>query len=1022
MDALLVSLSTDDGRLIVWGVFTRLFALTLAIILIGFSYQLPALSGRRGLAPLCDALARYRRDFGVVRAAWYWPTLFWVTGSSDFALRAVPGVGAFAALCAVWGGAWASPVGLAVAWATLLSVDAGPFPCVYPWDSLALEASFLALWLPGTRSLSQEAGGGGGGIGALALPPPLLAFAFRWLLFRVLVGFGKLKFVGAGANDRFYIRGFLIGQPIVSPAGWFAYHALPEFAWIALSAGMFVTELIIPFGLFIPGMPRIIAAVSIAGLMAGIQLTGNFGYFNLLTAILCLPGLDATSALTLPDLSKPVTPHALAFALLFAIYMAPASLLQFVMNSWINMSWAHWSGVYRLRLPAWLAWTQLYARALRELGHLRIVSAYGVFLPSAFPAQRWALCYEGSAGDGAPWQRYELHYYISSAKTKPAFVAPWHPRIDHAIFYESFGGSGSPMAVLGHNNPYSFHVSANAYVRLQLRLLEGGDAARAIKSFFCVNPFPDAAKPPRKVRVVVAQFLPASLEHWRRTGDWWVETSMGVAHAAVSLESLRSAQLNPKAPLPPNLDDAWPLNDSAPSPEDFWVECLNWRQRAGRSAGSILAADIAKAFKFVEDLRVAAARTVLELCAIGEVAATPAPKDTVTTDAFLAPAPRAPSSKLRSRGGTIADGIAAMPTAASTAVNSQRRDISEPVTVTHSKSFVRLPFGRGASSTKAAAERVLIAARSGAEIARADADAVFIWAALPGTVARLRAGRTMAALTQIRSHLSRLSAPLMRGAARVFDRPTPTAAELAAELDACVTQNISPGARASWLHVGDMVATSPPDACAAVSAAAGLPLVGADGGALFHFDGNDDAGAAGAMRNPLRWLMHAHRVMLEGGPNAWKTGVARLGSAPLPGERVRLDLLVGDKLHAMPRPAVYDALCNNGRFDPSHMPTEAGSFLLWALDYDALSASATAFHRVASQSRPPSAARPVANPTFLPAMLDMVPRIHAHPELRAAHVPHADKGEAGFQALPKVPGWCLSQDGATWTPSGSLHQ
>ena len=1032
MEKIIVYLSTDEGRLSTWGIFTRAFALTLSLILFSFAYQLPSLSGRNGLAPLCDILSRYRRDFGFVKSLWYWPTLFWVTGSSDFALQALPCFGAVAALCAAWGGAYASPLGLIIAWATLLSIDAGPSACVYPWDSLSLEAAFLALWLPGTQELSV-------GIAALSLPSPLLAVAYRWLLFRVLVGFGKLKFVGAGWNDRFYIRGFLIGQPMISPAGWAAYHFLPESAWVFLLGGMFFTEIIAPFGLFFTGIPRVAAAVSIIGLMGGIQLSGNFGYFNILTSVLCIPSLDATSNFFLFFSQQEQTPldtRTLTFIILYIAYIFPVSLLQFVMNSWINLSWAHWSGVYRLRLPMSLKWSQFYARALKELGHFRVVSAYGVFPPAASPAQRWALCYEGST-DGHTWQRYEMQYYISSTRTPPRFIAPWHPRVDHALFYESFGSSGSPMAVLGHNNPYSFHVSANAWVRLQLRLLKGGDAARAVAPFFRVNPFPDVNAPPRHVRVIICQFLPTTLEHWRRTGDWWHESYMGVAHASISLDSLRAAQINPKAPLPARLDDAWPLNDSAPKPEDFWVEFYNWRERAGVSCGVINAADIEDAWAFMAELRVAAAHAVLELCGGGTASSVPSKtvsstcsrKTQMTNNLTSEPSPPAASARRQSSPTRRRRGDNnSVPTRSSPPPSPKlsatslllQRDPLESVALTHSRSFVRLPFNVDIAT--AAAKRVITAAHKGGEISRADVDAVFIWAALPGTVARIRSGRTMASLTHVRSTLNLMSSLWLRGAARVFDRPVPTPLELIAELASCVTP-ISPYARASWSHIGDMITGKIPDVSAAVSTAAGQPLNHVtDGAPLFHFAGNDDARTAGAMKSPLRWLMHAHRVMLEGGPRIWKAAAIHLGGGLPLDTRVQLD--VGTNLNSLSPPTVWDALCVGGRFDPSTMSTEAGSFLLWTLDFDALSSAATAFNRVASQSRPPRTRPTTDIPTFLPAMLDFVPRIHAHPELRAAHVPHASGGkESGdFQTSASVPDWCLSQDEATWTPKRKSEQ
>ena len=259
---------------------------------------------------------------------------------------------------------------------------------------------------------------------------------------------------------RLYIKGFVINQPMITAAGWVAFQLLPDSAWAVSLLGMFVIELIAPFFLFVSGAARVVAAGSIAALMVGIQVTGNYGYFNVLTIVMCVPALAHSDALswTLADLLPPgvafppLTPAAVlpwlalhwraaVIALVLLVYILPMSAIQLVMNSWVNGSWPHWSGIYRLRLHPLLWWTQAYARLHRSLMQFRVVSGYGVFPPQTSPPQRWAVCYEGS-DDGVNWRRYALQYYLAGPKTTPAWVAPWHPRPDHAIFYESLSISG----------------------------------------------------------------------------------------------------------------------------------------------------------------------------------------------------------------------------------------------------------------------------------------------------------------------------------------------------------------------------------------------------------------------------------------------------------------------------------------------------------------------------------------------------------------------------------------------------
>ena len=444
------------------GLFIRMIGLVYAVCLGSFAVQLPLLAGVHGLEPLHSSLATKWRHFGL-KALWYYPTLFWLFGSSDFMLKFLPSVGALCGLLMAYGSSY-TPCLSFVCWVILLSIDAGPSHLVYPWDSLLLETGFLCLWLPGTLSFT----GSLASLAALSPPSPILSFSLRWLTFRLLIGFGKLKFIGSGWKDRFYIRGFLINQPMVSPLGWWAHHALPEWAWVVSLGYMAVVELVCPFGFFWTGIPRVVASVSISSLMLGIWATGNYGYFNILTVALCVGSMDLgssarltfTSADFVPPGSGPLfvekggswalsprvlsSPHmfpSLFCATVLLFYIFPISLLQFVMNSWINLSWAYWGGVYRLKVHPSLLWTQFLARVLRFSQQFRLVSGYGVFPPHASPPQRWALCYEGSK-DGVHWERYEYAHYLSSSRTPPAFIAPYHPRLDHAIFYESFGSAG----------------------------------------------------------------------------------------------------------------------------------------------------------------------------------------------------------------------------------------------------------------------------------------------------------------------------------------------------------------------------------------------------------------------------------------------------------------------------------------------------------------------------------------------------------------------------------------------------
>ena len=126
-------------------------------------------------------------------------------------------------------------------------------------------------------------------------PHPWLCAAFRWLLARLMLGFGKKKFVGTSLSHSCYIKNFLIAQPIPSPVGWLVYR-LPLPLFQAALVVMFIVECVAPFFLLPAAPARAIAGASIALLMIGIQAGGNFGYFNMLTVVLCVGCLDTSTS------------------------------------------------------------------------------------------------------------------------------------------------------------------------------------------------------------------------------------------------------------------------------------------------------------------------------------------------------------------------------------------------------------------------------------------------------------------------------------------------------------------------------------------------------------------------------------------------------------------------------------------------------------------------------------------------------------------------------------------------------
>jgi hypothetical protein len=283
------------------------------------------------------------------------------------------------------------------------------------------------------------------------------------------------------------------------------------------------------------------------------------------------------------------------------------------------------------------------------------------------------------------------------------------------------------------------------------------------------------------------------------------------------------------------------------------------------------------------------------------------------------------------------------------------------------------------------------------------AGSALTWRALPRAVARLRARYTGAQLSAARAALAALAAPHVELAEAVFDREAPCEGSVGRDMEFAAGKKAHPyfssvldeGYRdVPAMHCGDPVDASrgPPGTA--------LPERTVLGDPALYFCGNDDAGVSGAMRTPLRWTMFAHYALLVGGAPAAAVAAAacaRLSAARAAGAGAPC---AHWRLHAW---AGLTAVAS-----PADVGTEAGTFALFALCYDSVRTLAVDFHRVASQSRP-AHERPQPPPTFLPATLALVPRLLAHPGLRAL------PAGCGAPALPPpaVPRWAVED--AAWT-------
>ena len=524
---------------LVWGLFQRGLGLLYLISFLSLSGQVVSLAGQNsGIGVFSRRLAKFREDFPGWRRFIYFPTLLWFN-SSDAMLRALPLVGATAAVGVIYGG----PLGfvcLLICYLCYLALDLAA-ALIFPWDCLLFESTLLALFLPATLPLPW--------LEAVSAPAPALTWAYRILLFRLMVGFGKQKFIGSRPQDLAYLKGFLVNQPLLSPLGWYSQKVPTALLKLGVLF-MFFAEIPAPFFAFFPGPLSWVFAASTVFLMIGIQAMGSFGYFSLATIVCCLPLLDN------------VTPTQLSFSQLFAagqpiftnayvVLHTLGACVVFVFNSWVGQSWSLWAFWYQL--PRWV---QIPLDFFRLLHPFRWLHPYGVFPPNNQPAVKITLLLEVT-WDRERWEPVEFAFSPTHPGSKPKFIAPYHPRGDQAVIYDTFGLNPASLAsaMLGPWDPYFFasRLPAKAFCQA----ITDGRGYELTKP----GPLQAHATPPIAARITTIMLEPVSLEEHRRTGHYWKRTYIG-PHVGEHVHD-------------PNF---W--QDALGEPELWHYEAIFWRRRS----------------------------------------------------------------------------------------------------------------------------------------------------------------------------------------------------------------------------------------------------------------------------------------------------------------------------------------------------------------------------------------------------------------------------------------------------------
>lgn len=476
------TLEPERYELASW-LFLRLLGAIYVAAFASLAVQIQGLVGSAGILPLEGYLEAAHEALGGA-AYGVLPTLFWLN-SSDTALVAGAVVGTLLGVLVILD-RWTRPALVGLFALYLSYVYAGQDFMSFQWDSLLLEAGFLAIFLTGGSRI--------------------VVWLYRWLAFRYffLAGAAKLLSHDPTWRNLTALDYHFWSQPLPTPLAWYAAQ-LPHWLLAVGTAGTLLVELVFVFLVFLPRRPRALAACVLLLFQTLILLTGNYNFFNILSMSFCLLLLDdaALRRLVPRRLESWVqrrAPHpgrastALAAALAFLV--VPVGIERI------------WEVFTRTQLP-------IVGAVATAVSPLSIVNTYGLF--AIMTTTRPEITIEGSA-DGQSWREYVFRFKPGPVTRSLSWNIPHQPRLDWQMWFAALAD-----------------VRASPWiVNLMLRLLQGSPSVLAL---FASNPFPE--HPPRYVRATLYDYRFANRDMREATGQWWVRGPEGVYFPQVSLADFR---------------------------------------------------------------------------------------------------------------------------------------------------------------------------------------------------------------------------------------------------------------------------------------------------------------------------------------------------------------------------------------------------------------------------------------------------------------------------------------------------
>jgi hypothetical protein len=470
----------------------RLLGVVYVFAFLGLIFQAPALLGSHGLTPVSlfvDRLHDARQTF------WDVPSLF-MLDSSDAVLAAWAYIGLVLAIACALG--YANLPSLLVLWAIYGSYErVGQLWFGFGWEIQLLETTLIAAFLAHPWDPRPLA----------ARPPPVEAIALmRWLVFRIMLGAGLIKWRGDACwRELTCLDSHFETQPIPNPLSP-AFHHLPHGVLAAGVVFNHVVELVLPWFVFGPRLARLIAGAAMLAFQVTLILSGNLAFLNWLTVIPIFACLDDDLVIrVLPSRARTWVRARIGVAL---------------PGRYTGHRIAVWAFALLVAVKSCAVVDNLLAidgpQAMnRSFDRLALVNTYGAF--GSVGSVRHELVIEGTLADdpaasGDEWRAFELPCKPGALARRPCVLGPYHRRLDWLIWFSAM-----------EERPRDAWI-----VHMVAKLLTGDPV---IRELLATDPFD--GKPPKWVRIRRFEYHFAPAE----SPAWWTRDSEEVWLPPVARDS-----------------------------------------------------------------------------------------------------------------------------------------------------------------------------------------------------------------------------------------------------------------------------------------------------------------------------------------------------------------------------------------------------------------------------------------------------------------------------------------------------